>query len=164
MNENPPPQDRPYQSPQQQPYQPPPAYGQQQGPPPPYQPSYGPPYVQGQGQYQQYGYPSAPAREHPQATLAFVLGLLSVLGLTILGPFGWYVGRKVVRQIDADPRSYTNRGLAMAGMVLGIIGTIFLILVLLFVVLAIIAAIVGSGASRHSTGSGGVGAFFAYWL
>lgn len=144
MSENPPPQDRPYQPPQQQ------EYGQQ----------YGQQY--GQGQYGP-GYPGGPAREHPQATLAFVLGLLSVLGLTILGPFGWYYGRKVIREIDTNPRSYTNRGLAMAGMVLGIIGTVFLILVFLLVVLLVVLAIVGAGTSRHTSPSG-VGALFAYWL
>jgi hypothetical protein len=98
---------------------------------------YPPQYAGQQIQFQ----PPGPQRDHPQGTLAFVLGLLSVLGITILAPFGWYYGRKVVREIDMDPASYSNRGLAMAGMVLGIIGTIFLILIVLFIVAAIIFAI-----------------------
>ena len=134
------PQDRPYgQSPtepvpQAPPYARPPeqAYPQQ-----PYAPTQAP--YQG---YQPYAaapdgriafQPSGAAVEHPQATLAFVLGLLSILGLLILGPFGWYFGRKVVREIDRDPRPFNNRGLAMAGMVLGIVATAFMaLLVVLF--------------------------------
>ena len=93
--------------------------------------------------------PPGPTVEHPQAVLAFVLGLLSVLGLLITGPFGWYVGRRVVREIDQDPRQFSNRGLAMTGMVLGIIGTVFLILVIALVVIGIVLAVT-LGASSSS--------------
>jgi MFS family permease len=84
--------------------------------------------------------PPGPTVDHPQATLAFVLGLLSILGLLILGPFGWYYGRKVIREIDRDPRAFGNRGLAMAGMVLGIVATAFmaLLVVLLGVGIALL--------------------------
>jgi MFS family permease len=81
--------------------------------------------------------PPGPTVDHPQATLAFVLGLLSILGLLILGPFGWYYGRKVVREIDRDPRAFGNRGLAMAGMVLGIVATAFMVLLGLLLGVAI---------------------------
>ena len=122
------PQDRPYDQPYQPPYQQPtqPTYQQ------PYAAAYPPPaYGPDEIRFQSPGTTS----EHPQATLAFVLGLLSVLGLSILGPFGWYYGNKVVREIDRDGRLYTNRGIAMTGKVLGIIGTVFLG----FVVLAFVA-------------------------
>lgn len=117
--------------------QPPQAYGQNYG-----QPAYshGP---SGQVHFQQPG----PTVEHPQATLAFVLGLLSVLGLTILGPFGWYYGNKVVAEIDRDPREFNNRGLAMAGKVLGIIGTVFLALTVLLIIGAIIFATLAASSS-----------------
>ena len=115
---------------------------------PPYgQPPYGPPYGQGAPDQVRFHQPG-PTVEHPQATLAFVLGLLSVLGLTILGPFGWYYGNKVVAQIDQDPREYNNRGIAMAGKVLGIIGTVFLALTVLLVIGAIIFAVAASSSSR----------------
>jgi hypothetical protein len=146
------PQDDPaeqWPSAAQQPYQQsPPAYQQpyQQSPPPyqqPYQPYQQPAYGTQGSEHVQFHAPGA-VLEHPQATLAFVLGLLSVLGLTILGPFGWYVGNKVVREIDRDGREFSNRGLAMAGKVLGIIGTVFLILGVLalvaFVVFIVVAA------------------------
>ena len=90
--------------------------------------------------------PPGPAVEHPQATLAFVLGLLSILGLLILGPFGWYFGRKVIREIDHDPRTFSNRGLAMAGMVLGIVATAFM--ALLAVLFGVGVVLVMAGSSR----------------
>ena len=147
------PQDEPRQEPPR-PEAPPasPAYGQPAyGPPsqPSYQPQqaygqpYGQPYGQGAPDQVRFHQPG-PTVEHPQATLAFVLGLLSVLGLTILGPFGWYYGNKVVAQIDQDPREYNNRGIAMAGKVLGIIGTIFLALTVLLVIGAVIFAVAAS--------------------
>ncbi len=117
------------------------------------------PYPQDRPQDQPYAYPrptgyqtaapqAGPVRDHPQTTLAFVLGLLSVLGVTILGPFGWYYGRKVVREIDADPGAYTNRGLAMAGMVLGIVGTAFLAV---FAVLAVVGMALAMGAGHMAS-------------
>ena len=136
------PQDRPAQEwPAEQPY------GQQQYGHPAYgqQPAYGqpssPPAYGGGAPDQVRFHTPGPTVEHPQATLAFVLGLLSVLGLTILGPFGWYYGNKVVAEIDRDPREFNNRGIAMAGKVLGIIGTVFLTLTVLAVVVLIVAAV-----------------------
>ena len=143
----------PQDEPRQEPPPPAPAYGQPAyGPPnqPPYQPyqqPYGQPYGPGAPDQVRFHQPG-PTIEHPQATLAFVLGLLSVLGLTILGPFGWYYGNKVVAQIDQDPREYNNRGIAMAGKVLGIIGTVFLALGLLLIVGAIIFAVAAASTSR----------------
>jgi hypothetical protein len=123
-----------------------PAYGQQ----PAYeQPSYPPAYGGGAPDQVRFHTPG-PTVEHPQATLAFVLGLLSVIGLTILGPFGWYYGNKVVVEIDRDPREFSNRGIAMAGKVLGIIGTVFLGLIVLAFVALIVIAIVA--AARSSSG------------
>ena len=124
---------------------------QSQHPPQQYSPQYSSPYSPQYSGDQIRFEPAGPQRDHPQGTLAFVLGLLSVLGITILGPFGWYYGRKVVREIDQNPAAYSNRGLAMAGMVLGTIGTVFLILVVLLITFAIIVAIIG--ASTTTTGT-----------
>jgi MFS family permease len=115
-----------------------PSYPQDRPAGPPTQPAY-------QG-YQPYApgpdgriafQPPGPTVDHPQATLAFVLGLLAILGLLILGPFGWYYGRKVVREIDQDPRAFGNRGLAVAGMVLGTVATAFMALLVLLLGVAI---------------------------
>ncbi|HEU4332132.1 MAG TPA: DUF4190 domain-containing protein [Lapillicoccus sp.] len=133
------PQDRPAQE------RPPTAPQYEQAPQyPQYQQPYAPPAYGAPGSDQVQFHEPGPALEHPQATLAFVLGLLSILGLTILGPFGWYIGNKVVGEIDRDGRVFANRGLAMAGKVLGIIGTVFLILSVLafvaFIVFVVVAA------------------------
>ncbi|MEO7236889.1 MAG: DUF4190 domain-containing protein [Lapillicoccus sp.] len=149
------PQDRPAAPPtepvpQAPPYARPPeqAYPQQPYAQQPYAPTQAP--YQG---YQPYApapdgriafQPPGPAVEHPQATLAFVLGLLSILGLLILGPFGWYFGRKVIREIDHDPRTFSNRGLAMAGMVLGIVATAFMALLAVLFGVGIVLVMAGS--------------------
>jgi hypothetical protein len=91
--------------------------------------------------------PEGAAVEHPRAVLAFVLGLLSVLGLSILGPFGWYYGNKVVAEIDRDGRPFTNRGVAMTGKVLGIIGTVFLGFFVLAMVALVVFAILAAASS-----------------
>ncbi len=122
------PPDEAYPQTYQQPTAPPTYQGYQTGPGSPVYAPYAP-SPDGRIAFQAPG----PTVEHPQATLAFVLGLLSILGLLILGPFGWYYGRKVIREIDHDPRPFSNRGLAMAGMVLGIVATAFMaLLVVLF--------------------------------
>lgn len=146
-HDQPQPQDRPAEQPpaSQPPQAPtgPPQYQPQQYQQPQYQQ---PQYQHGSGGQVQFQ-PAGSTVEHPQATLAFVLGLLSVLGVLIVGPFGWWFGRKVVREIDLDPRPYSNRGLAMAGMVLGIIGTVFLILAVALFATAIVAAVLVGGSS-----------------
>ena len=54
----------------------------------------------------------------------------------------------MVAEIDHDPREYNNRGIAMAGKVLGIIGTVFLTLTVLLIIGAIIFAVAASSTSR----------------
>lgn len=68
-------------------------------------------------------------RDHQGAVVAFILGVFSVVGFVIVGPVAWILASKALKQIDgADGSVYTNRGLAVAGKVLGIIGTLFLVL------------------------------------
>lgn len=67
-------------------------------------------------------------KEDPsQATLALVLGILSITCLPLLGPAAWAVARDELKGIDAGRRSPSNRGTAVAGRALGIIGTILLV-------------------------------------
>lgn len=115
-------------------------YSSQQGysAAPAYQPEAAPAYSP-YGQ-QQYG-----GREHPKGTLVFVLGLLSVLGLTILAPFAWVMGRRALREIDSNRSAYSNRGMVVAGYVMGIIGTVLLALFAVLLVIGITAAILSSG-------------------
>lgn len=114
-------------------------YGQ-----PGYPQAYGQP-AYGQGYPQPF--PSVP--NHPSANTALVLGIVAlgggfVCGLPILaGPFAWFMGAKVKREIDADPSRYGGRGEANAGMILGIVATVLLALAVLAIV-AVIAIAAGT--------------------
>jgi hypothetical protein len=112
----------------------------------PYQPAFGgvSPYGVMPTEYPQ-------ATQHPQATLAMILGILgTVLGLScivggLLGIGGIVVGRRVRREIDAAPGRYTGRSQAVAGIVTGIIGVSIFTLVTLLIVLAVVVGITSSG-------------------
>ena len=74
-----------------------------------------------------HGYP-----ESSQATTSLVLGILGLF-CAVTAPFAWYIGNKEVAAIDQGLRDPTNRGQAVAGRVLGIIGTVFVMIWLLAV-------------------------------
>lgn len=142
-------------------------YGSQPGPGPPstygpqpgfgQQPGYGQPASYGYGPQPGYGYgPQAgygygpygggPA-DHPRGTVVLVLGVLSLV-LTavcavgvVLGPVAWIMGNGVIKEIDASPGRYANRGQVQAGRICGIVATVLLIVGILaavafFVVIA----------------------------
>ena len=88
-------------------------------PPPGYPPAYG------------YGYGYAP-RDHPQGTTVLVLGILSLVLCGILGPVAWIMGNKTLKEIDAQPGVYGNRGNVQAGRIIGIVATALLAAGLLF--------------------------------
>jgi uncharacterized membrane protein YjgN (DUF898 family) len=85
------------------------------GAPPP--PAAAPQYSQGPGPV-----------EHPKGTLILILGILSLVCLSILGPFAWVMGNRAIQEIDANPGAYSNRGTVQAGRICGIIGTVLLVL------------------------------------
>jgi hypothetical protein len=97
-------------------------------PPPPPQPPYG-----GYGGY-----------EHPQGTTILVLGILSLVVCSLLGPFAWVMGNNALAEIDRNPTAYTNRGSVQAGRICGIVSTCLMILALVVVVIAIIVGIAAS--------------------
>lgn len=89
-----------------------------------------------------YGYSVPP--NHPQATTALVLGILSLVLCQLLGPFAWSMGGKAVAEIDAAAArggAMGGRSSAQAGKILGIISTVLLglslLVLLLFVVLGV---------------------------
>jgi hypothetical protein len=106
----------------------------------PYQPTFG-----GVAPYGSVS--TTPAVPHPQAALALILGVLgTVLGFGciiggLVGIGGIVVGRRVKKDIDADPGRYTGRSQAIAGIITGIVGVSICVLATLFIVLAIIAGI-----------------------
>jgi hypothetical protein len=88
-----------------------------------------------------------PTEQHPQATLALILGILgTVLGMTcvvggLVGIGGIVVGRRVRNEIDAQPARYTGRSQAVGGIVTGIIGVAIFTLVTVLIVLLVVAGI-----------------------
>ncbi len=67
---------------------------------------------------------------------------------TPVAPFAWVIGNREVRGVDAGRRPPGNRGLGVAGKVLGIIGTILLALIVIGVIITIVLLI---GASTTSS-------------
>ena len=127
----------------------PPPYGEQQ-PPNPYgqsAPGYGqqPP---GYPPYQAYGQqPGYGPRDHPQATLILILGIIGLVACQVLSVFAWVMGNRVVREIDASNGQLGGRSTANAGRICGIIGTAFLALSILLVLLFVVVGIAGMSTS-----------------
>lgn len=65
--------------------------------------------------------------EKSQATLALVLGILSIICLPLLGPAAWAVARDELAGIERGRRSPSHRGTAATARVLAIIGTFLLV-------------------------------------
>jgi hypothetical protein len=136
----------PYAAPQS-PYQPPPNPYPQPGSFDQYAPAEpygGQPY----GAYPP-GY-GAGLPDEPSATTAMVLGIIGLVGIMfcggltlVLSPFAWAIGRKSVREIDANPGRYAGRDRANAGKIMGIIGTVLLVIGIVAIVgiIALIAAV-----------------------
>ena len=77
----------------------------------------------------------AAPRDHQGALIAFILGIFSVVGFAVVGPVAWIMASKALTEMDRpNAPVYTNRGLAVAAKVLGIIGTIFLALSMVAIV------------------------------
>jgi hypothetical protein len=106
------------------------------------------------GAYPQGYAPGQP--EHPSATTAMVLGIVGLVGIAfcggitlVLSPFAWAIGRRAVREIDAEPGRYSGREKANAGKIMGLIGTILLALGLLAIAAFIVLAIAITPGSGH---------------
>lgn len=84
------------------------------------------------------------AREHPDGTTVLILGILSLVVCQVLGPFAWIKGNSALREIDANPGMYTNRGTVSAGRICGIVASALMILSVVIVVIAILIAVAGS--------------------
>lgn len=89
------------------------------------------------------GPPWGPAgyNNHPQGTLALVLGILGVAGFPILAPVAWWIAARALRQTSASPYPVTNRGQLVASQVLGVIGTVLFAIVTIAMLLWAIAVV-----------------------
>ncbi len=88
----------------------------------------------------------APQREHPEGTKVLILGILGLVLCQILAPFAWVIGNRVAKEMDAAPGGYSNRSLANAGRICGIVGTV-LILVIILIYVAIFAVVIAGDSS-----------------
>jgi hypothetical protein len=123
-------------------------------PPAPPPPMASPPGAWGAAWTPTYG-PMIPGQDHQGANQAMVLGIVAMvcLGLSLFccitisgivcAPVAWAKGAKAKREIDANPGVYGNRGQAVAGVVMGIIGSICGVLVILATIAFV--ALIGSG-------------------
>ncbi|WP_370189944.1 hypothetical protein [Aeromicrobium sp.] len=80
-----------------------------------------------------------PAERHPAAERAYATGLASVVGgllvvPLLLGPWAWYLGAGVLRDVEREPGRWTGTRRARAGAVLGAVATTVLGLVVLTLV------------------------------
>jgi hypothetical protein len=71
-----------------------------------------------------------------------VLGILSVCSLVVgvtavLGPLAWYYGATSMRDIDREPRRWSGRSEAKAGMIMGIAGTAVLAFAIVLIVVVV---------------------------
>jgi hypothetical protein len=106
------------------------------------------------------GHPPYPAQGYPgqwpaypeasQAVLALVMGIIGLFVFWPVAPVAWVIGRKEVRAVDAGRRDPANRGVALAGQVMGIIGTVLLVLGVAFFLVAIVL-LVAVGTDTGST-------------
>jgi hypothetical protein len=117
----------------------PPAYGQVPQPPSSAQPPQPPqPPTGWTPPPGYYGY--APAQPNDgQAVAAMVLGIIALVGMCaygiplLLAPVALFLGRASMKRIDASRGQLGGRGMAQAGLIMGIIGTVILALCILAV-------------------------------
>ncbi|WGX94623.1 DUF4190 domain-containing protein [Nocardioides sp. L-11A] len=108
-------------------------------------PNYGTPPPPPAGGYGAGGFGGG---DHPQGTTILILG---ILGLVCCGPLGiaaWVMGNKAIKEIDANPGAYTNRGTINAGRICGMIATILMIVgIVAYIILFAIAGSVSLSTS-----------------
>jgi hypothetical protein len=123
-------------------YSPPGGYAPPSAYPPPNVP---PPPGYGYGYAGYSGYPVA--HDHPQGTTILVLGILSLVVCGLLGPVAWIMGNKAMKEIDANPGAYANRGNVQAGRIIGIIATCLLAFTVAAYGFFILVIVAGSASS-----------------
>ncbi len=94
-----------------------------------------------------YGMPIA--QTHPRSVPVLVMGILSIIAMPFLGPFAWVMGTKALREIDASPGMYSDRGNLVAGRILGIIGTVMLIIGVIIGVVSMVAFVALMSATTY---------------
>jgi hypothetical protein len=79
--------------------------------------------------------------------MILIFGILGIVICFGLGIAAWVMGNRALREIDANPGAYTNRGTVNAGRICGIISVILQGLGVLIYVIVLIAAAIASTSS-----------------
>jgi hypothetical protein len=87
--------------------------------------------------------------DHPQGTTILVLGILGLITCPILAVVAWVMGNGALREIDAAPGRYANRGNVAAGRICGIVGTCIYLAVIAFYLIIVVVIL---GAASTSSG------------
>jgi hypothetical protein len=98
-----------------------------------------------------------PARQHPSAVPALVLGILSlVLCGLVTGIPAMIMGRRAIREIRASHGAVGGEGVAQGGFWTGLIGTVWTGAVTLFVILVFaLGGVVQNAFEQTCTSAGG---------
>ncbi len=75
-----------------------------------------------------------------KAIAALVLGILSFCCCNLLGPVAWFLGAAERKAIRDGQSAAAGDGLALGGMILGIIGTILLVIGVIGTIVWLVAA------------------------
>ncbi len=76
-----------------------------------------------------------------RGVLILVLGILSIVFCSPVGPFAWLMGKGDLKKIDAGAMDPEGKGLTQAGMICGIVGSVFLVLQLLYVIFVMVLGV-----------------------
>jgi hypothetical protein len=92
-----------------------------------------------------------PASASSRAVTALVLGLVGFFCCNLVGPVAWYLGQQERKAIRAGLSSQAGDGMALAGMIIGIIDTALMVMGLVFLVVWIVVSggMVALGALGH---------------
>ena len=82
----------------------------------------------------QIGKPAVSGQNQTLAIISLVLGIASIVICQITGPVAFILGFLARRKASQNPAEYGGAGLALGGMITGIIGTIFLLLAIAYVI------------------------------
>lgn len=98
------------------------------------------------GEYQPHGYApygqttyGQPAQSNGKATTSMVLGIVGLASMffcygllsIVLGPIAFFMGRSAQKEIEQEPSSWSNAGMARAGWIMGLIQTILSIIAII---------------------------------
>ncbi|SEH03202.1 hypothetical protein SAMN05444920_1346 [Nonomuraea solani] len=102
--------------------------------------------------YPEYGpgYYGPQPQTHPNGTTILVLGILSLVVCTFIGPFAWSMGNRALREIDASGYFYENRGHVQAGRICGIVSSVLLMITFGFLAIGLAFAVIGGALSTNS--------------